>query len=318
MRQRVKIGTATWSFLSSRVLPLRPVQLVIQTGLKWDRDNCTGMAAALSYFALFSLFPLLLVILSIVGALIGPETEAFEYIQKLIVRDLPPAVQEVVVGTIIALNENSVGAGIVGFSLLFFTAGKLFAILRQSVNKIWESPARISEAGSIPRMVLFFILNKLVAYLLVLATALLLLVSFVANTFIRAVIDLVNRFQENVAFIQQMDELLLTRGLQAGTSVVILSVTLCILFKLLPTVRPQWRDVWLGAILTAVMLVCLQRLASGGVVSVLSKFESYGAIGSVMILLLWIFIACQIVFVGCEFSYVYAQLYGSRRASRPS
>ncbi len=318
MRQRVKIGTATWSFLSSRVLPLRPVQLVIHTCLKWDRDNCTGMAAALSYFALFSLFPLLLVILSIVGALIGPETEAFEYIQKLIVRDLPPAVQEVVVGTIIALNENSVGAGLVGFSLLFFTAGKLFAILRQSVNKIWESPARMSEAGSIPRMVLFFILNKLVAYLLVLATALLLLVSFVANTFIRAVIDLVNRFQENVAFIQQMDELLLTRGLQAGTSVVILSVTLCILFKLLPTVRPQWRDVWLGAILTAVMLVGLQRLASGGVVSVLSKFESYGAIGSVMILLLWIFIACQIVFVGCEFSYVYAQLYGSRRASRPS
>ncbi len=312
MKQPVQIGTATRSFLSSRVLPLRPVQLVIQTGLKWDRDNCTGMAAALSYFALFSLFPLLLVILSIVGALIGPETQAFEYIQKLIVRDLPPAVQEVVVGTVIALNENSVGAGLVGFSLLFFTASKLFAILRQSVNKIWESPARISEAGSIPRMVLFFILNKLVAYLLVLATALLLLVSFVANTFIRAVIDLVNRFQENVAFIQQMDELLLTRGLQAGTSVVILSVTLCILFKLLPTVRPQWRDVWLGAILTAFMLVGLQKLATGGVVSVFSKFLSYGAIGSVMILLLWVFMACQIVFVGCEFSYVYAKLYGSR------
>jgi membrane protein len=316
MKQPVQIVTATRSFLSSRVLPLRPVQLAIQTGLKWDRDNCTGMAAALSYFALFSLFPLLLVILSIVGALIGPETEAFAYIQKLIVRDLPPAVQEVVVGTIIALNENSVGAGLVGFILLFFTASKLFAILRQSVNKIWESPARISEAGSISRMVLFFILNKLVAYLLVLATALLLLVSFVANTFIRAVIDLVNRFQENVAFIQQMDELLLTRGLQAGTSVVILSLTLCILFKLVPTVRPQWRDVWLGAILTAFMLVGLQKLATGGVVSVFSKFLSYGAIGSVMILLLWVFMACQIVFVGCEFSYVYAKLYGSRRENQ--
>ncbi|MGA8019371.1 MAG: YihY/virulence factor BrkB family protein [Desulfobacterales bacterium] len=315
MRQRVQIGTAAWSFLSSRVLPLRPVQLVIQTGLKWDRDNCPGMAAALSYYALFSLFPLLLVILSMVGTLIGPKTEAFEYIQKLIVRDLPPAVQEVVVGTIIALNENSMGAGIVGFSLLFFTAGTLFAILRQSVNKIWESPARISEAGSIPRMVLFFILNKLVAYLLVLATALLLLVSFVANVSIRAVIELVNHFQENVAFIHQVDELLLTRGLQVSFSVVILSVTLCILFKLLPTVRPLWRDVWLGAILTAVMLVGLQRLATGGVVSVFSKFLSYGAIGSVMILLLWIFMACQIVFVGCEFSFVYAHLYGSRRAA---
>jgi membrane protein len=318
MKQWVQTGTAAGSFLRSRVLPLRPVQLVIQTGLKWDRDNCTGMAAALSYYALFSLFPLLLVILSIVGALIGPETEVFAYIQKLIVRDLPPAVQEVVVGTIVALSENSVGAGIVGFSLLFFTASTLFAILRQSVNKIWESPARISEAGSIPRMVLFFILNKLVAYLLVLATALLLLVSFVANVLIRAVIELVNRFQENVAFIQQVDELLLTRWLQASSSIVILSVTLCVLFKLLPTVRPLWRDVWLGSILTAVMLVGLQQLAIGGVVSVFSKFLSYGAIGSVMILLLWIFMACQIVFVGCEFSYVYARLYGSLRDRRPT
>lgn len=316
MRQRLQIENATWASRISRVLSLRPFQLFIQTGLKWDRDNSPGMAAALAYYALFSLFPLLMVILSLVGTMIGPETAGFEYIQQLIVRDLPPAVQEVVVGTIVALNENSVGAGIVGFSLLFFTASTLFVVLRQSVNKIWESPARISEAGSIPRMVLFFILNKLVAYLLVLATALLLLVSFVVNVSIRAVIELVNHFQENIAFLHQVDELLLTRGLQVSASVVILSVTLCILFKLLPTVRPQWRDVWLGAILTAVMLVGLQKVATGGVVSVFGKFLSYGAIGSVMILLLWIFMACQIVFVGCAFSYVYAQLYGSRRGNR--
>jgi membrane protein len=273
------------------------------------------MAAALSYYALFSLFPLLLVILSIVGTLIGPETDAFRYIQKLIVRDLPPTVHDMVVGTIIALNQNSVGAGIVGFGLLFFAASKLFTVLRQSVNIIWESPARLSEAGSISRMVIFFILNKLVAYLLVLATALLLLASFVANVVIRAVVELVNHFQESVPFIQQVDELLLTRGLQVSTSVFILSVTLCILFKLLPTVRPQWRDIWIGAIITALMLVGLQQFATGGVVSVFSKFLSYGVIGSVMILMLWIFLACQIVFLGCVFSYVYAHLYGSRRST---
>jgi membrane protein len=315
MRRQPDIWTSIWSYLRFKVLSSRPVQLLIQTGLKWDRDNCPGMAAALSYYALFSLFPLLLVILSIVGALIGPKTDAFLYVQKLIVRDLPPAVHDMVVGTIIALNQNSVGAGIVGFSLLFFTASTLFAVLRQSVNKIWESPARISEAGSIPKMVLFFILNKLVAYLLVLATALLLLASFVVNLLIRAVIGVVNHFQEHLDLIRQVDELLLTRGLQVSSSVFILSVTLCVIFKLLPTVRPQWRDVWLGAIITALMLVGLQQFATGGVVSVFSKFLSYGVIGSVMILMLWIFLACQIVFVGCEFSYVYANLYGSRRSA---
>lgn len=315
LRRQPHIWASIWPYLRDKVLPSRPVQLLIQTGLKWDRDNCPGMAAALSYYALFSLFPLLLVILSIVGALIGPETHAFIYVQKLIVRDLPPAVHDMVVGTILALNQKSVGAGIVGFSLLFFTASKLFAVLRQSVNTIWESPARISEAGSIRKMVFILILNKLVAYLLVLVTALLLLLSFFANLLIRAVIGVVNQFQEHLDFLQQVDELLLTRGLHVSTSVVILSATLCVIFKLLPTARPQWRDVWLGAIITACMLVGLQEFATGGVVSVFSKFLSYGVIGSVMILMLWIFLACQIVFLGCEFSYVYAHLYGSRRSA---
>ena len=90
------LQTTAWPYLRSTVLPWKPLQLLIQTGLKWDRDNCPGMAAALSYYALFSLFPLLLVILSIVGALIGPDTEAFRYIEKMIVRDLPPTVYDMV------------------------------------------------------------------------------------------------------------------------------------------------------------------------------------------------------------------------------
>jgi membrane protein len=308
-----RLQTIVWPYLRSVVLPSRPAQLLIQTGLKWDRDNCPGMAAALSYYALFSLFPLLLVILSIVGALIGPDTEAFRYIQSMIVRDLPPDVQSMVVGTIIALNETSVGAGIVGFMLLFFAASTLFAILRQSVNKIWESPNRVSDAGSVPKMVLFLIVNKLVAYLLVLGTALLLLTSLVANIFIRTVLDLLSRFQETFAWIQRVDELQLTRGLQIGSTIFILSLTLCVLFKVLPSVRPQWRDVWMGALMTAVLLAGLQQLATGSVVSVFSRFLSYGVIGSVMILMLWIFLACQIFFLGCEFSYAYANVYGSRR-----
>ena len=308
-----RLQTIVWPYLRSVVLPSRPAQLLIQTGLKWDRDNCPGMAAALSYYALFSLFPLLLVILSIVGALIGPDTEAFRYIQSMIVRDLPPDVQSMVVGTIIALNETSVGAGIVGFMLLFFAASTLFAILRQSVNKIWESPNRVSDAGSVPKMVLFLIVNKLVAYLLVLGTALLLLTSLVASIFIRTVLDLLSRFQETFAWIQRVDELQLTRGLQIGSTIFILSLTLCVLFKVLPSVRPQWRDVWMGALMTAVLLAGLQQLATSSVVSVFSRFLSYGVIGSVMILMLWIFLACQIFFLGCEFSYAYANVYGSRR-----
>jgi membrane protein len=314
MKQQLKIRSI-WLNLRRRVMSLRPVQLIIQTVLKWDRDNCPGMAAALSYYVLFSLFPLLLVILGIVGALIGPETEAFHDIQQLIVRDMPPAVHDTVVGTMVYLNQNSVGAGIVGFSLLFLTASTMFVIFWQSVNRIWESPARISEAGSPLKMMFFFILKKLVAYLLVLATGMLVLVTFLVDFVTRAVVEWVSHFHEHVVFTQWADELHLTRGLQISSSVFILSVTFCALFKLLPAVRPLWRDVWLGAMITALLLVGLQQFAASGVVSIFSKFLYYGVIGSVMILMLWVFLACLVVFFGCEISYVYAHIYGSRRSA---
>lgn len=296
----------------STILPAKPTQLLIQTGLKWDRDNCPGMAAALSYYALFSLFPLLLVLLSVLGWLIGPNTEAFESIQTAVERFVPPEIHDLIKGTVIALNENSVGAGIVGFGLLLFAASTIFAILRSSVNKIWRSPSRASEAGSILKMVLFSVINKLFSFLLVLGTALLLLTSLLSNIAIKAVLQLIANFQATFAFIE-VDELQLTKGLQSSSSFLILALAFCILFKILPSIYVGWQDVWLSALLTALLLVGLQQLVSNSVISIGSHFLSYGVIGSVMILMLWIFLTCQIFLFGCVFSYVYAHLFGSRR-----
>lgn len=296
-------------------MSFRPVQLIMQAGVKWDRDNCPGMAAALSYYVLFSFFPLLLVILGIAGALIGPETQAYRDVQQQIVRELPPAVHELVVGTMVYLNKNSVGAGIVGFSLLFLTASSMFVIFRQSVNRIWGSPARISDAGSPVKMVFFFILNKLVSYLLVLATGLLVLVAFLVDVLTRAVVEWVSHVHEHVAITQRVDELQVIRALQISSSLFIMGMTFWALFRLLPPVRPQWGDVWPGAMITALLLVGLQQFAAGGVVSIFSAFLYYGVIGSVMILMLWVYLACLIVFFGCEIAYVHAHLYGSRRST---
>jgi membrane protein len=299
-------------YLKATLLPSRPVQLLIQTGLKWDRDNVPGMAAALSYYALFSLFPLLLVLLSILGALIGPNSDAFEIIQTNIQRFLPVEVHELVKDTIIALNQNSVGAGLVGFVLLLFVASTIFVILKRFVNQIWQSPSRVTQAGSIPEMVLFFVTNKLSGFLLVFGTALLLLASLITNIVIKIILELVANFQDFLPFIQ-IDELQLSRGLQVSSSLFILAIAICVLFKILPSIDLSWNDVWLGALITALALVGLQQLVSSSVISIGGRFLSYGVIGSVMILMLWIFLACQIFFFGCEFSYVYAHLFGSRR-----
>lgn len=299
-------------YIRSTLLPSKPAQLLIRTGLKWDQDNCPGMAASLSYFALFSLFPMLLVILSIIGRLIAPGTEAFEQIQEAVRQFLPPEVHGLIRETVVSLNQNSFGAGIIGSGFLLWTASAVFGILRSSVNKIWRSPSRVSETGSVTKMVLFFVANKLFSFLLVLATSLLLLASLVSNLVIKTILKLVGTFQETFSFIQ-IDELILTRGLQTSSSFLILAAAVCILYKILPSVYVAWGDVWLGALLTALLLVGLQQLVSNSVISIGSHFLSYGVIGGVMILLLWIFLTCQIFLLGCVFSYSYAHLFGSRR-----
>ncbi|NDJ17988.1 YihY/virulence factor BrkB family protein [Myxacorys almedinensis] len=308
-------------YIRSTLIPSKPAQLLIQTGMKWDQDNCSGMAASLSYFALFSLFPLLLVMLSIIGRLIAPGTDAFQEIQRAVARHLPPEVHGLIKETVISLSENRVGAGIVGFSVLLWTASAVFDILRSSVNKIWrlplrgtaeQLPSRVSETGSATKMVLFFVANKLFSFLLVFGTGLLLFASLISNIAIKAILKLVVTFQEAFSWIQ-LDEFLLTRSLQTGSSFLILAIALCILYKILPTVYVSWGDVWLGALLVALLLVGLQQLVSNSVISIGSHFLSYGVIGGVMILLLWIFLTCQIFLFGCVFSYVYAHLVGSRR-----
>lgn len=301
-----------FQYIRSTILPSKPAQLLIQTGLKWNRDDGPGMAASLSYFAIFSLFPLLLIVLSIVGWLIGPNTAAFQTIQETAQRYLPPEVRDLVRGTAIALNENSVGAGIVGFSVLLWTASSVFAILRSSMNKIWQSPSRGSDVRSVFQLVLFFVTDKLLSFLLVLGTALLLLSSLVSKIAIQTLLRLVTMFQATVSFIS-IDELQLSTGLQASSSVFILTLACCILYKILPTVSVCWRDVWLGALLAAFLLVGLQQLVSNSVITIGSHFLSYGVVGGVMILLLWIFLTCQIFLLGGVFCYSYAHLFGSRR-----
>lgn len=299
-------------YLKTKILPSRPVQLLIQTGLKWDRDNVPGMAASLSYYALFSLFPLLLVLLSIFGVLIGPNTEAFLAIQDVIERFFPAEAHALVKDTIIALNQNSVEAGLIGFVILLFMSSTIFVILKRYVNQIWQAPSRVTEAGSPLKMALFFVTNKLSGFLLVFGTALLLFASLMANIIIKIILKIVSDFQELLPLVQ-IDELQLSRGLQLSSSLFILAVAICVLFKILPAIKLSWNDVWLGGIITASALVGLQQLVSNSVISIGARFLSYGVIGSVMILMMWIFLTCQIFFFGCEFSYVYAHLFGSLR-----
>jgi membrane protein len=306
------LGKIMIQYIRSHILPSKPIQLLIKTSLKWQQDDCSNMGAALSYYALFSLFPILLMVFSVVGWLIEPNTKAFQYIEEFVKRFLPIEVHDMVRATVIALHQSSTGAGIIGTGLLLYSASTVFVVLNSSVNKIWQSNNNLSEAESIHRTIGSFILKQLLAFLLVLGTSLLLLVSLIANIINKMLVEIVAHFQQ-MGFFVPINELQLAHGLEFGSSFFILALVTLILFKILPSTHVGWQDIWLGALLSAALFSGLQYLVSKSIISIGSQYLSYGVIGSVMILMLWIYLTCQIFFIGCEFSYVYAHIFGSQR-----
>ncbi|NER80270.1 MAG: YihY/virulence factor BrkB family protein [Leptolyngbya sp. SIO1D8] len=294
-----------------QLLRSKPALLVIQTVLKWQRDDCLEMGAALSYYALFSLFPTVLVGLSVFGAFLGPTSQAADQILQFARSSLPPEAFKLIENTLLTLNRNSLEAGIISFLLLCFTASGVFGALTRSMNKIWQVNQGDKSQKGVKSAAKTFMRNRFLAFMLVFSTSALIFVSLVSNIVIKIIIDVVGNLRSAVGFIH-IDDLLVLRTLQISTSYLLISCVIMLLFRLLPSTRICWGDVWLGGLTTTGLFMLLQHLASNSIIRVGEHFLSYGAVGSVMILMLWIFLSCQVFFLGCEMTYVYAHLFGSR------
>lgn len=299
-------------FLRDRILPSRFAQLFIQTIMKWQKDECLEMGAALAYYALFSLFPIFLVVLSILGFLLGPETDIYAQLLTVAKNILPTEPYNIVKDTLLNLNQSSVGAGLVGFLLLFLTASKIFEALNRSVDKIWGIQHNVETEKKLKYKVLDFLKDKILAFFLVLGTVLVLLISMLSNVAIKVILEIVDQFKNFFIGIE-IDNLLLIKSLQLGISFFLILSVIMGLFKILPSRRVHWQDIGLGAFMTVCLLMLLQSLVSNGFIQIGEQFRAYGVIGNVMVLLLWIYLVFQIFFLGCEFSVVYSQLFGSDR-----
>lgn len=300
------------SFLRNKVLPSRIVQLVIKTFMKWQKDQCLEMGAAISYYALFSLFPIALVIASVLGFLLGPETNVFQNILAFTQNSLPPEAYTIVEETLLQLNEQSVGAGIVGFFLTFFAASSIFGALDRSVDRIWKTSQTQSETNTLISTTTKFLGKKLFAFALVMSTSLLLLLSLVSNIAIRIMLDIVSTMNRSIPFFD-INNLPIAKLLQFSASFLLVALAVLLLLRFLPSAFTPWKDLWLGTLVTSMLLIALQQLVSRNIIQIGGRYQSYGAIGGVMILMLWIYFTCQIFLLGCELSYIYAYLFGSRR-----
>jgi membrane protein len=301
-------------FFRQRVVRSNFFKLLARTITKWQQDGCLDLGAAMGYYALFSLFPIILVTLSIFGRVVGPDTNLYNQILDLTEQSLPPTAFGVVESTLLQLNQDSVGAGIIGFSLLFIAASNFFSALDRAFDRIWKPAIVINGDRNLRTMTFALLEKRFFSFLLVLGSGGLLVLSLLAQIVIRIFLRIFEEFNDRITFIE-LDSVLLVHGLQVVLGFVVLTLVVMILYRTLPSAKVTWGDVWLGALLAALLLILLQQLVSNSIVRIGSQFQSYGVIGGVMVLMLWIFLTSQIFFLGGTFTYVYSHMYGSRRVS---
>jgi membrane protein len=274
------------------------VSLLKQAALAWIKDGAASMGAALAFYSAFSLAPLLLIVIAIAGFVYGADT-AREAVVEQFVELIGPVGADAVRRLLKAASTAETGgiATTIGVILLLVGATTVLVELENDLDRIWEAPER-KENGLIS-----LVRVHLLSFGMILGIGFLLIVSLVAGSAIAALSARWDTSASGATGLFIADFVL---------SVVIFTVLFGMLYKWLPNVSIAWRDVWTGALTTAV-LFNLGRFAIGAYLGRSATASAYAAAGSVLVLLLWLYYSAQIFLFGAEFTWVYAK---HRRASR--
>jgi len=274
--------------------------LLKQTAVSWLDDYAPSMGAALAYYTLFSLAPLLLIVISVAGLIFGEEAARGEItfqLQSLMgdagaraVQDLLASVRQPVEGSF---------ATAVGLLLLLVGATTVFAELQDSLDRIWRVPDRVRPNGW-----LALVRARLLSFGMILAVGFLLTVSLVISAI--------------TALLGKTVEPLFGGWYVVGAAVnglggfLLIAAMFALIYKVMPRVRVHWRDVWTGAVFTA-LLFTLGKVVIGLYISRFGMSSGFGAAGSLVIVLLWVYYSAQVFLFGAEFTWVYANACGSRK-----
>lgn len=277
---------------------MKLLDLLKKTFREWKSDNASRLGAALAFYSLFSMAPLLIIVVSIAGLVFGREAaqgRIVEQIQGLVGTEAARSI-ETIVGAARAPAPSLITAA-VGLVILLLGASGVFDQLQEAMNIIWEAPPRPE------RTILQLIKDRFLSFTMVLGTGFLLLVSLVISAALAALNDSLGRLMVVPSLALQAAHILISFAVTA--------FLFAMIFKLLPDVRIAWADVWLGAAATS-LLFTFGKVLIGLYLGKSTVASSYGAAGSVVILLLWVYYSAQILFFGAEFTQVYANTYGSR------
>lgn len=267
--------------------------------LRWWEHNPFELAAALAYYTIFSLTPLLTIAIAIAALVFGQDAAQNQIVGglgELIGETSAKAVQEVLRAAATTNKQSGALAATIGAGLLLVGAVAVVAQLQQSLNFIWEVKVRSSSGWR------QLIRDRLFSLALVLAIGFLLLVSLVVTTLLSAVTTYFSEYYQVSGIIWQT--------LDGAVSFVFVTVLFGLIYKILPDVQLTWRDVAIGATITS-LLFTLGKFLIGFYLGHATIASTYGAAGSVVTLLVWVYYSAVIFFYGAEITKVYATRYGS-------
>jgi membrane protein len=275
-------------------------EFVVQVWTAWRADFAVSMGAALAYYTLFSLAPLLLIVIAVAGLVFGEAAARGEIqvqLDALMGQSGAAAVQDLLVS--VHKPGEGILATLLGVALLLAAAASVFSELQDALDRIWRAP--YAEHGW-----LALVRSRLLSYGMILVLGFLLTVSLVASATVAAV-----GRQFNPLFGDW--HAVIDIGNAAG-GFILAAVVFALIFKLMPRVHVQWRDVWIGALFTAALFT-LGKSLIGLYIGRSGVASGFGAAGSLVVVLLWVYWSAQILLIGAEFTWVYANRFGSRRTA---
>ena len=273
-------------------------RVLTATFMGFINDNGLKLSASLAYYTIFSIAPLLILIISIAGLVWGQDAASnklYPQIAHYVGSAAALQIQDILKN--LELSGKSATAVIIGSVTLLIGASSIFIEIQDSLNIIWRVKAKPKKGW------VKLIQNRFVSFSLIISLGFLLLASLVVNVVMNAVSQWITHFLPVVTT-------LLLNGVNLGITLIIISVLFGIIFKFLPDVKIRWKDVRTGAFFTAILFMVGQSLITL-YIQYTAKSSAYGAAGSILVILVWIYYTAAILYIGAEFTQVYAEAIGS-------
>ena len=275
-------------------MPIRDLwKLIKQTIAEWSADKALTFAAALAYYTVFSIAPLLIIAVAVAGFAFGEDAvrgDVYRQLQGLVGASGAKVIEDMMISA--RKPGSGIPATIFGVAVLILGASGVFTQLQETMDVIWKVKPRPVNG------IVDFVRRRFLSFAMVLGIGFLLLVSLVISAAIAAIGA---HFQQLIPGSEAAWQLA-----NVAASFSVITFLFAMIYKILPDIHVEWRDVWLGAAVTS-LLFSLGKLAIGLYLGKSSVASTYGAAGSVAIVLIWVYYSAQILFLGAEFAQVYAK-----------